>query len=93
MSSVRVRSWKLTVQCALAYPNVCYICNKAAADGCINGTCPGACPFMVLVCGHGYHAHCFNPANSSVCFVCRSGVQRAELPDESAGAAVQEFMI
>ncbi|ADC53915.1 RING-H2 motif protein [Pseudocowpox virus] len=91
---VKVKRWKLAVSCTLACPDVCYICNKRAPEGCINAGCPGACPFMVMACGHGYHNHCISPTNTDVCFVCRSALQKVELPDTSTSdAVVREFIV
>ncbi|AKU76503.1 RING-H2 motif protein [Orf virus] len=91
---VKVKQWKLAVSCTLACSDVCYICNKRSPEGCINAACPGACPFQVMVCGHGYHVHCISPTNTEVCFVCRSALQKAELPDMSMSeSASREFMV
>ncbi|AAR98371.1 ORF014 modified RING finger protein [Bovine papular stomatitis virus] len=91
---IKVKSWKVAVKCSLACPPVCYICSKKASEGCLNAACPGACPFVVMVCGHGYHRHCLGPANTDVCFVCRSVLQKADIPDETASdAVIREFML
>ncbi|AIZ77265.1 putative modified RING finger protein [Parapoxvirus red deer/HL953] len=87
---VKVVSWKLAVRCSLNCSDVCYICNKKASEGCINSACPGACAFVVMACGHGYHSHCISPTNTDICFVCRSALQKADLPSESTPASLQK---
>lgn len=92
--SVRVERWSVAVRCALACPAVCYICSKAPPEGCINGLCPGGCAFLVMACGHGYHAHCISPTNTGVCYVCRAPLSRAEIPDETLKQSTRrEFLV